>query len=139
MMPHGIDTSPVIDEYGVCWGRGFGIKTNNSAWGITKWYDVIDTPGTNRTTCINGYVGAELNSITFQYYLSSGTTDWWYFGDTNPRQILINSPDRVSNISFSIEIDKIDDSYAFVVETGFIIFAGKNTPYYGHRNISELN
>lgn len=140
-MPHGLDTSPVIEHTGL-WTRTFGkLSESDNDWCITKFYDTDDAPdGTLRSTFINGYVGNDTTSITFQYYLSNGSTDYWYFAGTNPRRLLGNEDGRrVSRISFSIEKTKLKDSYAYIVETGKILFAGENTPYYGHTNVSELN
>jgi hypothetical protein len=39
----------------------------------------------------------------------------------------------------TIQTDMIDDCYLINRNTGEIFFAGKNSIYYGHRNISELN
>ena len=137
MMPHGIDTSPKIAEYGKYWNRTFGSTTNSNNWCISEWYDVIDAP--KGSVQIGGYVGADTTSITFQYWLGKGDNDWYYFAGVNPRNIPIGTDNRIVSITFSIQVAEIDNSYAYIVNTGQIIFAGTNTPYYGHRNISELN
>lgn len=135
-----LDTTPKIAEYGKYWNRTFGSTSVNANWCITDWYDVVDTPGESRITSINGYIGTDATTITFQYYLTNGTTNWYYFAGTNPRRVIANPATyRISKISFSIQITEIDNSYAVVVETGQILFAGKNTQYYGHRNISDLS
>ena len=139
LMMHKFDTSPVIENDGF-WTRTFGVKSLSPGWGITKFYNINDqVDGSSRRTYINGYVGADTSSITFQYYLSDGSTDWWYFAGTNPRCV-INPPKdlRITKISFSIELSEADDSYAYIMETGQIIFAGKNTIYYGYKNINDM-
>ena len=40
-------------------------------------------------------------------------------------------------VSFSILLSAIDDCYAYVIDTGTVLFAGKNTPYYGKTNINS--
>lgn len=135
-----LDTSPRIAEQGKYWNRTFGSTTSNANWCITGWYDVIDETCDPRYTTINGYVGTDSSSITFQYNLTNGTTNWFYFAGVNPRRVLSREVEyRLTSISFSIEIAEIDNSYAFIVETGQILFAGRNTIYYGHTNISELS
>lgn len=42
-----------------------------------------------------------------------------------------------SKIMVSLDERYIDDSYLYDYNTGQVIFAGQNTPYYGMRNISE--
>lgn len=37
---------------------------------------------------------------------------------------------------FSMDKNYVDDSYMYVVESGKVLFAGKNTPYYGLSNIN---
>lgn len=136
MMPRGIDTNPKITEYGKHWDRTFGSTSISANWCITEWYEVNQQ---SIVQTINGYIGADTSGITFQYFLSNGTTDWYYFNGTNPRTVTTRYGVGITSISFSIEIAQIDNSYAYCVETGQILFAGKNTIYYGHRNISELN
>ena len=133
------DTTPKIAEYGKYWNRKFGDTTDNANWCITQWIDVNDPyTGTERATSINGFIGADNIGITFQYYTINGS-DWFYFNGTNPRIILpYNSQSRLTSISFSIQVNEIDNSYAYVVQTGRILFAGKNTPYYGYTNINDM-
>ena len=85
-----------------------------------------------------GFVGADSTTITFQYYFSDGATDWYYFNKVYPRRLPASTSKAIVSISFSIEVSEIENSYAYLVETGQIIFAGKNTPYYGYTNISEM-
>ena len=138
MQKSGLDTSPKVAQYGVYWGRTFGQTVQKEEWCITEWYDIDDEPGNSRDTYINGYVGKDTSDTTFQFYNTNSSSGWYYFNGTNPRRVFRNTY-RISQISFSIESSKLDDSYAFMVETGQIIFAGKNTIYYGHKNVSELN
>ena len=70
--------------------------------------------------------------------------DWW--GQTNgiPNWTTQESERDILNagsneISCSIYLPIIDTTYAYIKETGQILFAGKDSIYYGHKNISELN
>ena len=138
-----LDTSPVVEENGVYWSRTFGQTAENTNWCVTKFYGIDDPyTGQARTTNINGFIGADTNQITFQYYLVNGSTkstNWYYFAGTNPRRALGSTVSRLTSISFSIQKSELPNSYAYIVETGQILFAGRNTIYYGHRNISELS
>lgn len=44
-----------------------------------------------------------------------------------------------SQITFDVDTRYVDDAYMYDKTTGDIFFAGKNTPYYGMRNISEAS
>lgn len=65
--------------------------------------------------------------------------DYWGWNSRNDevtRNVININSDA---IRFDIYIPMIDRCYAYLVETGQILFAGKNSIYYGHCNISELN
>lgn len=132
-----INTSPKILEYGVHWNRMFGEKTDNSNWCVTDWYSVDNAPLGN--ILLVGFIGGDNPSITFQYHTVQNN-DWYYFANqVGTRNIPLGSDNRLVDIAFSIEITEIHNSYVYVQETGQILFAGKNSIYYGHRNVSELN
>lgn len=57
-----------------------------------------------------------------------------YWGLSAPR-LNANS----NGVAVTLKESEIDDAYLYVRDSGEIIFAGKNTIYYGHRNISELS
>lgn len=44
-----------------------------------------------------------------------------------------------NQVRFTLATDSVDDSYAYFEATGEVIFAGKNTKYYGHGNIQEVD
>lgn len=134
-----LDTSPRIAEYGVSWVRGKELKVSNIDWCITEWYKFKES--VTSADYVVGYIGDDGNSHTFQYHNEQSTQkDWYYFynGDQEGRQriVYVNYP---YEISFSIYIPIIKNAYIYIERTGEILFAGKNTPYYGHTNISELN
>ena len=133
-----IDTSPKIAEYGVCWNRTQGGKTANDNWCITEWYDF--NPLYHGVMHVSGYVGADNAFITFQYegvYDNSNIyKDWYYF--VGQSRVIGGLNVTVNKITFSIEVTKIDDAYAYIEETGQILFAGKNSPYYGYTNINDM-
>lgn len=43
-----------------------------------------------------------------------------------------------NEISCSIYLPLIDTTYAYIKESGDILFAGKRTPYYGYTNINDM-
>ena len=131
-----IDTSPKIAEYGVYWNREQGGKTANDNWCITELYTVISAP--KGGVKVMGFVGADSSSITFQYNYANGNSSRYYFNNVYPRKIPMSTSTSLASITFSIETDEIVNSYAYIVETGQILFAGKNTPYYGYTNVNDM-
>ena len=139
MQESGLDTSPRIAEYDAAWGRGTETKYSYNGWCITDWYSYDKT--SESIVSIIGYIGNDNAGITFQYHNATKTQkDWYYFnkGDQEGEQKLVGVSWPVE-ISFSIQQSKIKDSYVYIKNTGQILFAGKNSIYYGHKNISELN
>ena len=58
--------------------------------------------------------------------------DYW-----SPTNIKLNA--NSNGIGVTISNSRIDDAYMYINDSGQILFAGKNTIYYGHRNINEIN
>lgn len=80
--------------------------------------------------------GGTGNVILYQ----NGTyKDYWSFTAETAeyRWNVIN--ENTNGVSCSLKISLLDDAYAIMEYSGEILFAGKNSIYYGHRNISELN
>lgn len=138
MTPRGIDTSPKIIQYGVYWNRTFGSTTINPKWCITDWYNVQSATG---RIALVGRIGNDGVGITFQYFYKNGNCNWYYFnvGDKESTRSIGSYSEIPIRITFSVEISVLDDCYVYIAETGQILFAGKNSIYYGHRNTSELN
>lgn len=44
--------------------------------------------------------------------------------------------DQIDKIAFTLATAHIDDSYAYRMGDGLVIFAGRNTPYYGKRYVN---
>ena len=72
-------------------------------------------------------------------YNQDAYVDYWnlYSIVNEERRNVINIGS--DGMAFTLLTENLSGSYAYILETGEILFAGKNTPYYGHRNISELN
>lgn len=142
MTQHGLDTSPKIVEYGAYWERTNEGKIADENWCITEWYAF--NPQKSGSITIVGYIGGSDNTNhTFQYHTEGRTwRDWYYFnvGDVEGERTIQNAAGTrvLQEISFSIFLNGITNAYAYVKETGQIFFAGENSIYYGHKNISEL-
>ena len=139
-----IDTTPVIETYHAWIRANCVVQTNSSSvLCVTKWYTI-----TNPSSITIKFHVSDAETVVDEYIVHAARE-----GETGngnricliaPSAVLTkdvfdtNSTDR-SNIRFTIDERLIDESYAYVNETGEIIFAGRNSNYYGHKNISELN
>ena len=144
MMPHGIDTSPKIAAYGKACALANTGERDVPYDSITDWY--VFAPKTIGQLTIYYETPAALirNDGNYQFYAinaeSTMIRDWYYnTSATNKTRTIGWTNFTLQEIRFTVITANIDDVYAYVVETGQIFFAGKNTIYYGHRNISELN
>lgn len=141
MQTHKLDTSPLIDKYDWRWGRGNETGQVSAGWCITEWYKF--NPQKTGLVTIVGWIGNDSNQYTFQYHTENSTwRDWFYFNNGNAegtRNIQNSSGIRLLyEISFSIDMSLLDECYAYVLETGQIFFAGKNSIYYGYTNINDM-
>lgn len=124
-----LDTSPIIALY----NKGISVRNDVDKEGfcITQRYyyppsDAVQTLayyGTNGAQC--------------RIYKNDEYMDYWTLSITQSPRKCINIGSEA--IAITLDMYKLDESFAYIVETGQIFFAGKNTPYYGHRNVSELN
>lgn len=124
-----LDTSPVILEY-------------------DKRYNAIII-SSEEGSCITGiyYYPQQTYAYTLVtngvrssivLYTDGVFKDYWNWFDTdgyNRKVLNIGS----NEIKFTLTTSKLNESYAYLQETGQIIFAGQNSIYYGHTNISELS
>lgn len=142
LMQQEINTTPIIKQNNICLSNNPYAETKEKqGWFITKHYNVVNSPAGKQT--IKGFIGED--DECFCCYFEPGTTnialDYYFFNGSN--QVEIEQAPyyqrKLSSVVFSVQLSRIDDSYAYLVETGQIFFAGENTPYYGHYNISELN
>lgn len=133
MMPHGVDTSPKILAYDKRYYSN-GSVIDHTGRCVTVLYPVN-----------YGDVSQPLLHYGLQFVLvcfkNNGATfiDYWSTNSTSEEKTngVINAGSDC--IGATIQMDMIDVCYLINSLTGDIIFAGKNSIYYGHRNISELN
>ncbi len=131
------DTSPKIAEYGKYCGRHYSNDENaigtSADYCYTEWYDFMPSQLgvvkiVNNTTNSNHVFQAEgENTDGTPYYV-------WYYGNQN----IGKSTATLTRIRFSIRTANIDNAYAYCETTGQIFFAGKNSSYYGYRNINDM-
>ena len=134
------DTTAQIAEYGYSWGRGKYAKDANANYGISVFYN-YSLSSSNRTL-----VTMCLNPSTMLMLQKDGVyKDWWgqttipaggTWQTTEGERKVINA--NTNEVSCSIYLPLINNTYAYIKESGEILFAGKHTPYYGYTNISDM-
>lgn len=131
MRKPSLNTSPRIAEYGKHLSRSNTATTVSANYCYTEWYDLNFESYTSLTMKYAGI--PESSVITYQYRnTETGAADWYYFPNKNTVAAEFNQ------IRFSIAISNLRDCYLYFQQTGEILFAGKDTIYYGHKNISEI-
>lgn len=124
MMPHGIDTSPIIEVYDKT--LRYGNFIDATGYGVTIIYNYelansrldVKTSGTgiyNQLAC----------------YKDGVYKDYWSAGN-------YHLTSNTNGVRACIMLSQIDNVYFYIVQTGKILFAGKNTPYYGYTNINDM-
>lgn len=127
-----LNTSPKIAEYGKYLDRSNTGTGSRASWCYTVWYDIDPAPGTaNRLRIVN--CGIETNR-TYQWTTSAGGANWDYRKTGGYYYLSANA----NTIRISIPIANLAICYAYIETTGQILFAGRNTQYYGYTNIHDM-
>lgn len=127
-----LDTSPRIAEYGKYLNRSNTGTGSSEYWCYTEWYDIDPVPGiANRLQIGNCEIDG---GRTYQYTTSAGGANWDYRASGEYYTL----PGNANTIRISIPIANLLTCYACIKTTGQILFAGKNTPYYGYTNINDM-
>ena len=129
-----IDTSPIIEYYNkglATWG-GF-----NDAPGccVTALYTYPKKSVTQ--TCVTTGGWGTVNGVMIVYKDGDCVDYWGTNSQDNYERACINS--NSNGLRISLNMSRLDDAYLYIKDTGQILFAGRNSIYYGHRNINELN
>ena len=133
-----IDTTAVIEVEGKGINSAGRVYANEN-WGYTKFYEVNDANITLYGTNTEGVGGPTSNAIMTVYLdTDDGTTPFKVKGYTNPigpinigTEYVSTVPDGTTGLRATILLAEIDNYYCYETNTGKVIFAGKNTPYYG--------
>jgi len=124
------DTSPKIVGYDKRYNSSGNIIDNNGSC-CTDKYDIVANTPELRILYYFGIVSATIswkNGTPFDYWNITATTE-----PVQGSIIAINT----DQVSFTLRSSLIDDSFAIQVETGKVLFAGINSPYYGKQNIND--
>lgn len=140
-----VDTSPVITQTGVRYKSADGVETR-TGFCVTKNYN-IDKTGISDSQTIQLSVliySGDMSAVSCNCHVLKDDVYIGYYGIVSKASA--TSAPTVKNTSTSGEINQIafslydggtDYSYAYVTNTGQILFAGRETKYYGMSNISE--
>ena len=124
------DTSPVILANNAKYVPG-GTTATDTQTSITKMYSVsLRTSNTRQALCY-GIMPATLN------YLDGVYKDYWNQTVTSsPANVTIFNA-NVNQVCFTLKTSMIDDSYV-ILSDGEILFAGKNSIYYGYTKTNDM-
>lgn len=135
-----VDTTPVV-EY-----SNKGITTSaetydKDGWGITKFYQ---TTATNFTYYYTNEAGIEAPQSSSNKTMGfseetelDGTSKAGYFSPNFGAEKTGTFSATPTGIRATVVTAEVDNYYLYETQTGKIIFAGRNTKYYGMSNISQ--
>ena len=139
-----VDTTAVIEHENKMCMNGGGLGDNSSA-GVTKFYDLpalIEGSGDTLTLCYWIPRTAEDFGISqlHWYYDDTFVVEWgqqYTAPDafTESERTLTYSSSPVNKVRFTVYPSCISLSYAYIKDTGDVLFAGADSPYYGMANI----
>lgn len=142
-----VDTTPVIEVSGKGINNAGRVYANEN-WGYTKYYPINDTNITMYGTNTESVAGPTSNAVMTVYLNSDAATTPFadiLTGYTNPLGTIncgkeYNSaiPDGTTGLRATILLAEIDNYYCYETNTKKVIFAGKNTPYYGMTYVSSV-
>ncbi len=140
-----VDTSPVIAVNNAQANRGEGTIANAYTC-VTQPYKVKEV--SEQVTLVYctpwDRWNSGLNAPTIQLYLGDTYVTYWtqMVGNDEADALVEHTQDINNNygncdsVRLTLWQNRIDNSYAYVKETGEILFAGANTQYYGMTNIN---
>lgn len=134
LMPGGkkvVDTSPIIVAYDSRYS-GNGSIRQEVGFCCTALYSYLPM---QRTGTIAFYGTSGKIMVLYRNNGSNRVSNWNLREAQSPRTCIDEGTDSAV---FTLETSKLPDCYAYIVETGQILFAGKNSPYYGYTNINDM-
>jgi len=136
-MQSKLDTSPKIFQYDT------GIPASNprgthpvSGCCVTELYSYqLFTTGAYRTLVTTGGWGNVQGILTL--WKDAVYVDYWGTNSADNYERAVIMP-NTNGLRISLNMSRLDDAYALIKETGEILFAGKNSIYYGYTNINDM-
>ena len=136
-----VDTSPIIEE------TGYGLSSSGATVAnrylcYTKIYSLGTTLTGGKTRAIKYYIaqsaadGSSGGNNKQCVYLDGSFVNYYTTAfNAESRANYSSAKGDINQVRFTLFISSVDDSWAYFEDTGEIIFAGKNTQYYGMSNI----
>lgn len=131
-----IDTTVVITDENYGWNSSHQ-KVKFTGMGISKFYDV---PSNSNITYYIASTLSSVSGVNKAVVYNDDTFVEYYSTIYNTLKANTNGIKTTTGnkVSFPVPMSSVADSYAYVHQTGEILFAGENTQYYGKRNVSEV-
>lgn len=129
------DTSPIITEYGVSFNKD-GTTSARDNWAITDFYS-MNYPGSLPYTLVVDFGGYNTGANLITYDSNKDYANQ-YVCSSRVREFAWKTAEPPAFFRTSV-YDIRKAAYAYVKETGVVIFADVNSQYYGMRNISEAS
>lgn len=130
----GLDTSPIIEYYdkGLI---GSGATQDVIGCCVTALYTYPEKSVMQTSVTTGGWGTAAGVMIV---YKDGNKVDYWGTNTQDNYERACINPNS-NGLRISLKMSRLDDAYLYIKDTGQILFAGRNSIYYGHRNINELN
>lgn len=133
-----IDNAPVIEFYDTKLNANSTTSPNTGTC-TTDWVTVPQQSG--RMYCT--HYGC--NGVTLDY-LDDARKDYWNWGSVSAESTSGSITHPCNRMKLTLQTDMLDDCYAYVKDQsqniesarGYILFAGRNSIYYGHQFIQEV-
>lgn len=129
-----IDTSPIIEYYNKGLISG-GATKDVIGCCVTALYTYPEKSVMQTCVTTGGFGNADRVMII---YKDGNQVDYWGTNSQDNYERACINPNS-NGLRISLNMSRLDDAYLYLKETGQILFAGRNSIYYGHRNINELN
>lgn len=138
------DTTAMVETTG-CGINRLGATVAAANVGVTKDYDCPGTADTiyahirigEDVTFAENYcraVGFDSGGAVINYSSEAAQRSVYLTNEADPVAFLGISENHAT-VKIAVGVNHLDYSYAYYQNTGAVIFAGKNTPYYGMANI----
>jgi hypothetical protein len=124
-----IDTAPVIEHDGYNLSKTDGTLVEGTMYSVTKYYEFEQLTAARSIEHVVG------SAAILGAYDESGSFLDYFSGLASEKTS--NLPAGTAKIRFAIADAYIEKAYAYWTDTGEVIFAGKDSAYYGKTNINE--
>ena len=62
----------------------------------------------------------------------------WTSIDASNNEVVTSVDANANGLQFTLLMDMLDTCYAIIAQSGDVLFAGVNSPYYGYTNINDM-